>query len=288
MWSAYVSTIDFFGKLIPGFLFVLAVIFNPLVYTNINDSLVKNVVRDIVGKPFGTIAPFVLIVLLLVIAYSIGFLLRLGGVRLLEKLTLWLNKRLARPNQPNWLRRILSLFVGQIVYVNWGEWTRQCLLELDPLLKDQFDENVIKAVKSTSQKEVEQPFMQASVHRYAPLFPLLSRLTRINGPEIRSEREHYEVEIRLMVGMFWPMVLWMITGGCLLFCSHFRTVGLFITVFSILGLRQIISHFPERRLHEVLYTYYLVIAAFKSKSPVEVYQHTKEERVEENHENHTS
>lgn len=268
--NLYVTTVHVLGIFVPGLLLACGILTIPAVR---DELFVSQVSEDssigapsvdqtdaVTNRPKLLGSPFLFpnvrdsvgfYIALVVVAYVIGFILRLFSIRLLEVTTV--------------------LF--------WGRRLRRIVTLLEPSLKSLLRDDVLYgALAAASEAETRFGTERTSSHRYAPHFAFLSRLVRTAGSEFRSEREHLEAEIRLAAGLVAPLALW----WYLAISTLHDAVMFVVLVVTSIGLITIIVRFPERRVHEVLYTYYLALIVLRKESsrlvsgkPVE------EERYEE-------
>ena len=216
-----VSIIDVLGVFVPGFLLLsgfglLAVAFDPHLLEKLRAT------SETVKLP----AIWVIVGLL---AYVLGFLLRLVSIRLLQALT-----------GSRW-RRMVSDYSASV-----GGELRASLA----------DKQLVEALEESTAMLGE-----THLYRIAPLFPYAKRLVRPYD-SLREEAERLEAEVRFTAGLFPPLVLLAIASGSLAYRLSLTwllpaTIALAFSVVVFLA-------FPDRRVKEVLYVYYLALVALKS------------------------
>lgn len=160
----------------------------------------------------------------LVAAYVLGFLLRLISIPLMNILTK-------------------------------HRWAPKLKKEADTL-DEVFEEAVANQKLSKSLKELSKLYGVRDPGHYAPYFHFAKRLVRKN-PDMWTEAERLEAEIRFAAGLFLPFLLLLI-DGISLGTAHLGAWVLM--VIGTLGAGIVAFAFPSRRVKEVLYNHFLALA----------------------------
>jgi len=160
----------------------------------------------------------------LVAAYVLGFLLRLVSIPLMNILTK-------------------------------DSWAPKLKKEAE-ILDQVFEEAITNQKLSKSLKELSEFYGVRDPGHYAPYFHFAKRLVR-KYPDMWTEAERLEAEIRFAAGMFLPFLLLLVDGMLL---RAKRPEAWALTVIGALGAGIVSLAFPSRRVKEVLYNHFLALA----------------------------
>jgi len=151
------------------------------------------------------------------------------------------------------LLRLVSIpFMNILTKHRWAPKLKE---EADTL--DQVFEEVIANQKlSTSLKKLSNLYGVRDPGHYAPYFHFAKRLVRKN-PDMWTEAERLEAEIRFAAGLFFPFLLLLIDG---IFLRATHPQAWVLVVIGALGAGIVIFAFPSRRIKEVLYNHFLALA----------------------------
>jgi hypothetical protein len=216
-----VTIVDFMAFLVPGVVFLFALVFVPIPdawMTPLSDALSARV------PPLGN--PWVAGGCWLLSAYLLGFLLRLTSIDLISFMT-----------SHRWVNRV-------------QQHSQRLSFAMEEAINDQ---KIVEALKAVAELGADR-----GVSKWAPYFQFAKRLVRTR-PELWVEAESLEAEIRLMAGLFVPFVVLAVAGG-LRMLLHFRSALVLVAV-GVLGAATVYRTFPERRIKEVLYDQLLAFIA---------------------------
>lgn len=227
MKSLFVSIIDVMGIFIPGFLLLLGILLFPVAighassYKSLWDATPEAIRINTTGIG----------IIVVIISYATGFLIRLGAIGVLHRLT----KR--------W----------------WAEKLTKQSEVLGPIL----EECLTYPELCTALKEVYGTASTGHVAGYSPYFNFAKRIVRNSSSPLWADAERLEAEIRFSAGLFVPMCVLAIDGALLIRSSPF---GWMLTLFSVLSCYVILYTFPLRRIREVLHVYTMAIITLRYKS----------------------
>jgi hypothetical protein len=214
-----VTIVDILGVLVPGAVLLLGCFFVPPPLAPIP------ALTGMVDKSIQLLSnPWVVGGVWLATAYVLGFLLRLVSIPFMNILTK-------------------------------HRWAPRLKLEADTL-EQVFEEAIANLKLSTSLKELSKLYGERDPGRYAPYFHFAKRLVR-KHPDMWTEAERLEAEIRFAAGLFLPFLLLLIDGIAL---RPTRPPAWVLIVIGALGAGIVIFAFPSRRVKEVLYNYFLALA----------------------------
>ena len=223
MQRVSVTIVDFMAVLVPGVMFLFAILLAPwpdVWLTPLNESLrrIPLLNNDWAAAVCWAIA-----------AYVLGFLLRLTSIEIMNRLT-------AR----RWVSRVSSQ-----------------IRQLEPSMKAAINDDTLVAAL----QEISAGRDRHGVGSCAPYFHYAKRIIRTE-PELWVEAERLEAEVRLAAGLFVPFCALGIDGFARYLMSGGVSPLLLIALGSV-GAVTIYMSFPERRIKEVLYDHLLALIALR-------------------------
>ncbi len=166
---------------------------------------------------------------LIAAAYVFGFMLRLVSIRILNLLTLR----------------------------SWKDRVRHEAAALAPALEAALNDPILtNALQQLPCENERDPGY------FAPYFHFAKRLIRRN-PELWTEAERLEAEVRFVAGLFIPFLVVLTDGIALTFASVPEAWTLIILGF--IGAVVVLLAFPERRSREVLYDQLLALVSLRTE-----------------------
>jgi hypothetical protein len=212
----FLSIIDVIGILVPGFLFGLGVALLPPVTRRVLSTNLDYLVSHSIA----------LVVTSIVVAYVLGFVIRLSAIRFMNTLTRrwWASK----------LKKRTRALDGAIT---------QHLEMVDPILLRCLQNEPLSRSKG-------------GVSDAARYFHFIKRVVRSGPATLWAEAERLEAEIRFVAGLVFPLMLFTIDGLWMAFSSE-PWIGSSMLAISLLSLLIIFLEYPGRRIGEVIYVYYL-------------------------------
>jgi ABC-type multidrug transport system fused ATPase/permease subunit len=218
-----VTIVDFMAFLVPGVVFLFALVLVPIpdAWTApLSDALSARV--PLLSNPGVAGGCWVLS------AYLLGFLLRLTSIDLISHIT-----------SHRWVNRV-------------QEHSQKLSSAMEEAIDNQ---KIVEALKAIADLAADR-----GVSKWAPYFQFAKRVVRTR-PELWVEAERLEAEIRLMAGLFVPFVVLAIAGGLRLLL-HFRSALVLVAV-GVIGAATVYRTFPDRRIKEALYDQLLAFVALR-------------------------
>jgi hypothetical protein len=225
--SLVVSIVDVLGIFIPGFLLILGIILLPISLGHASSyKLAWQATPDALRTNLVGIG-----VLVAILAYAFGFVLRLCAISILQFLTKrWWASRLTKKAEV-----------------------------LNPIL----EECVNNQKLCEGLKDIYGNTSMGHVAGYAPYFNFAKRIIRNGNPQLWPDAERLEAELRFSAGLFIPFFVLMING---LFLIKHPPFGWILFVFATAGCIVLLITFPRRRIREILHVYIMAIITLSYKS----------------------
>jgi hypothetical protein len=222
-----VTVVDILGVLVPGAVLLLGCTLAMLPATPSPE------LAQLLRRVPGVWNPWVLAGVLLAGAYVTGFLLRLVSIRILNILTL----------------RV------------WKDRVRREAAALAPALEQAVnDPTLTKALQELHKPEDHGGGRGRDPGQFAPYFHFAKRLIR-RHPELWTEAERLEAEVRLVAGLFIPFLVLLADGVIL---TRVVPEAWTLIPVGLLGASVVLIAFPERRAREVLYDQLLAIVSLRT------------------------
>jgi hypothetical protein len=220
------TVVDIFGVFIPGALILVGVLGFPPLTAELRGSYGSWLAY--VGGPRAT----AVLVAAAVLAYTLGFLGRLASVSVLQRIT-----------------------IGR-----WREKLRNQVATLETVLERYLnDQQLSEALRSLSKL-----LNRSNPGSVAPHFHFAKRVIRGGPAPLWAEAERLEAEVRFTAGLFAPLCLLTVDASVALYRCH-CTIAIASFVVCCAGLFLIFDSFPDRRIREVMYDYYLALAVLRSE-----------------------
>lgn len=221
-----VTIVDILGVLIPGLVLLFGCILAPIPFAwvrPLNDTLLQRLpVLENTWVAGGC---------WLAIAYTLGFVIRLGSIGIMARLT----------------RR------------RWESHLERQSAVLEKVL----EASLANPGLAASLHALVPMYGKDNVGRHAPFFHFAKRLIRTD-PDLWVEAERFEAEVRFAAGLFIPLLLLGIDGVVL----AFTTPGGWILIIAGFGGAAILfSTFAARRTKEVLYDHFLALVILSYRHP---------------------
>ncbi len=222
MKGILITVVDVLGIFVPGFLLFVGIIICPPLSIELSNLAVKFPhLPDEIVKNFTLI-----LVLAAIISYVLGFLIRLCSIGMIHIFT-----------KAFWTEKL----------------GRQAAVLEKHILAALNDEALCDSLK------IEAGFYNKYTLNYqAPYFGFVKRIIKMGNPTLYSEAERLEAEIKFSTGIFVPLLLF-VTDGIWIWYSFGLISGFVISMTAFLGVLIILLTFPNRRIKEVTYTYYLAL-----------------------------
>lgn len=227
MKGLIVSVVDVLGIFVPGFLLLMGILLNPSV---VNDILKEwsnwPQLLKAVGENLSVIG-----ILVAIISYVFGFIIRLFSITIMQFLTF-----------PLWAKKLKKR-------------ARNLEAALKVALKN---EEVCKGLEEEAKLR-----SKIEVAHNAPYFVFSKRLIQNGNSTLWTGTERMEAELRFMSGIFIPLIMLSVDG---IFMSS--NLGRLLSLVTGLGFLIILASFPSRRIKEVIYNYHmaLIVLHYPSKS----------------------
>jgi hypothetical protein len=226
MKSLVVSIVDVLGIFIPGSLLFVGIMLLPIAlgYTDAYKAAWQATPEATRTNVAG------LGVIVVIISYATGFVIRLCAINLLQRIT-----------KPWWVRTLSKKSEA-----------------LNPVFEACLDYPEL----CTALKDVYVTASMGHITGYAPYFSFAKRIIRNGNTPLWSDAERLEAETRFSAGLFIPFCVLAING--LLLIRH-QPFGWILTVTSLFGCLVILLTFPRRRIREVLHIYTMAIVTLRYK-----------------------
>jgi hypothetical protein len=230
-----VSVIDVLGIFVPGFLLLIGILlFPPLSSDLLKQWPTWTVLLEVFRNNIWTWVVFSAIA-----SYVLGFIIRLCSIRLVQSIT------------KHW----------------WAEKLKKRAKVFEAAIKTALkDKELCETIEADAKSE--------RITSLAPYFHFVKRIVRSGPPVLWAESERMEADIRFAVGIFVPLLIFVVDGLWLASLS-----GLILAVVSGIGAFIIIATFPSRRIREVINNYYLalVVLRYVPKFPVSIKSETTDD-----------
>lgn len=221
--SLAITIVDVIGVFFPGLLFVTAV----AILLGTGSPAAGFVPLDIAAR----LPQWLQISGLIVVVYVLGFLMRLGSLRALQRLT-----------SPFW-EPPLTRAAGRL-----EQTMRACI----------GDSGLSEALVEMGRRREYRSDVAAS----APFFHFAKRIVRLRAPRLWPEAQRLEAEIRFAAGLLVPLLLFAIDAAVVPGPLLFRLLVLGV---SLGGIAVIVTTFPSKRIREVINIHFLAIIALRYK-----------------------
>lgn len=227
MKNLFLTIVDILGIFVPGILLLAGLLLFPGVLTSLSSGNLQADLSHFIEANRISIA-----VAGSIVAYVLGFLVRLWSIGLLE-----------------WITRT--------------KWTKM-LQEKVPYLEKPLEKAVGDADFQAALQSLASTYKATDLTPHAPYFHFAKRLVRANNSGLWADAERMEAELRFAAGLCIPFCLFIFDG--LFFPKPF---GYVLSVISLCGLAAVIARFPSRRVKEVLMDYLLALIVLKyNKAPI--------------------
>lgn len=222
-----VTIVDFMAFLVPGAVLLVGLVLAPLPdrwLLPLSSDLMRRV--PLLDNPWAAGGCWI------VVAYLLGFLLRLVSIDLINMLT-W-----------RW----------------WGERLKREVARFAEPFRTALGDDVLAAALTKAESDSHK----LGVTTCAPYFHFAKRIVRTR-PELWVEAERLEAEVRLAAGLLIPFVVLAVDG---VFRLCHPAAGIILLIVGVSGATIVLTTFPERRVKEVVYDHLLALVALRQPKSV--------------------